>query len=568
MKKAWIPVCIVFLLHASILPAQTPATKDPHCCAAKVTDKDWYTSGKQAPFLSGLEGITFPISTSQDMAHSFFLQGFMLSYSFNHAEAARSFYEAIRIDSNCAMCYWGYALVLGPNYNGGMEADNYPRAYDAAQKALAKSGSCTPKERDLIAALAKRYAKDAPEDRSALDTTYANAMREVYRKYKDDVDVVTLFAESLMDLHPWDLYDKQGNPKAWTPEIVKTLEAAIALSPRHAGANHFYIHAMEASKTPEQAEASADLLRDLVPGAGHLVHMPSHIYIHTGRYHEGSLSNQQAVLVDSFYFTSCHAQGVYPLAYFPHNYHFLVACATLEGNSALAMDAAKKVSDFSDKELMKKPEWATLQHYSTIPYFVAVKFGRWEEILKMPEPEQKYPKIIFHYARGFAGIGMGDPDRAEEELNRIKILMEDPALKELTIWGINSLYAIGEIAQAVLEGELSAYQGNYPDAISRLDRAVILEDGLNYDEPPDWFFSVRHNLGAVFIAAGRYKEAGRILEEDLDKFPANGWALAGLMDAASRAGDKERAAHYKKQFDEAWEYADIPIVTSRIGKKK
>jgi tetratricopeptide (TPR) repeat protein len=565
MKKAWIPVCIVLLLHVNLILAQT---QPPHCAATKVTDVDWYTSGKKAPLLDGLDGISFTITTSKEMALKYFRQGLMLSYGFNHAEAARSFYEAIRIDSNCAMCYWGYALVLGPNYNGGMEADNYDRAYRAAQEALSKSAACTPKEKDLIAALTKRYSKVAPEDRSPLDTAYANAMRQVYEKYKGDVDVVTLFAESLMDLHPWDLYDRKGNPKTWTPEIVATLKAAIALSPRHAGANHFYIHAVEASRAPQDAEASADLLRDLVPGAGHLVHMPSHIYIHTGRYHEGSLSNQDAVKADKDYFTSCHAQGVYPLAYFPHNYHFLAACATLEGNGDLAMDAARKVADYSDKELMAKPEWATLQHYSTIPYFVAVKFGRWDEILKMPEPELNYPKLIYHYARGFAGIGKGDPARAEEELNLVKMLLDDPTLKELTIWGINSLYSIAEIAQVVLEGELRGFQGNYPDAISLLNRAVMLEDGLNYDEPPDWFFSVRHNLGALLIEAGQYQDALIILQEDLAIYPANGWALAGLSDAAGRSLNKERAAYYKKQFDEAWIYADTPIVTSRIGKKK
>jgi len=564
-KQAWYLFSICLLMNSPFLLAQQEKPGDSHCCAAKITDKDWYASKKDAPILQGLEGIRFPITTRSTKAQQYFNQGLMLSYGFNHAEAARSFYQAIRLDTNCAMCYWGYALVLGPNYNGGMEADNYRRAYDAVQKAVKKSIHCPQLEKDLILALTKRYAKTAPKDRSSLDTAYANAMRKIYENYPDDADVASLFAESLMDLHPWDLYDKHGSAKEWTPEILKVLEGAIWDSPQHAGANHFYIHAVEASNTPEKGLPSADLLRDLVPGAGHLVHMPSHIYIHTGQYHEGSLANLKAVEADSNYFTSCHAQGVYPLAYFPHNYHFLAACATLEGNGALAMEAAQKVADYSDEELMTKPEWATLQHYATIPCFVAVKFGRWDDILKQKEPVLPYPKIMYHYARGFAAMAKGDPAAAEEQLNQMKALMADPSLKELTIWGINNLYAIAEIASHVLEAEIKAFQKSYPEAIALLSQAITLEDALNYDEPPDWFFSVRHNLAAVYLEAGQYQEARFILLQDLETYRANGWALAGIAEAAKRSGNPEEAENYRKQFEEAWKYADTPIVSSRIG---
>ncbi|HXS55779.1 MAG TPA: hypothetical protein VN726_06620, partial [Hanamia sp.] len=342
------------------------------CYPTITTDKDWYTSGKKAPKFKGFEGIDFKISTSNQEVQEYFNQGMMLSYGFNHAEAARSFYEATRLDSTCAMAHWGYAYVLGPNYNGGMEKDNFQRAYDATIKAQSFSKNCTPKEKALIEALASRYAANPPEDRSSLDIAYASAMKKVYKQYSSDPDIGALYAEALMNLHPWDLYDKQTKqPRAWTPELVAVLEHLMKVNPKHPGAHHFYIHAVETSTTPEKALASANLLYTLVPGAGHLVHMPSHIYINTGDYHLGSLSNLKAVEADSIYTTACHAQGMYPLSYYPHNYHFLAATATLEGNSSLAWMAAKELQNHTAKDIMHLPEWGTLQHYYTIPYYVA-----------------------------------------------------------------------------------------------------------------------------------------------------------------------------------------------------
>ena len=289
-----------------------------NCCVPEILDTSWYFSGKKAPLFSGLEGIHFPISTTNKEAQKYFDQGLILSYAFNHAEAGRSFYEAARQDSTCAMCWWGFAYVLGPNYNAGMEKDNYRRAYEAIQKAKSYFASSTQKEKDLIEALTLRYSNDSTIERPVLDSMYAAAMREVYKKYPTDVMVATLFAEALMDLHPWNLYKKDGTIQSWTPEILTVLKSCLQLEPRHAGANHFYIHATEMSQHAETALASADLLCDLVPGAGHLVHMPSHTYIRIGKYHDGVVANQKAVLVDSLYVEACHAQGVYPLAYYPH----------------------------------------------------------------------------------------------------------------------------------------------------------------------------------------------------------------------------------------------------------
>ncbi len=349
-------------------------------CAPEVTDKLWYSSGKKAPLLSGLEGIHYAVSTQNTEAQQYFDQGLILSFGFNHAEAARSFYEAARQDSSCAMCWWGFAYVLGPNYNGGMEPDNFTRAYNAAQKAKSLAASCTPKEKDLIEALTHRYTNDTTIARSVLDSSFAVAMRKVYKKYPDDATIASLFAESLMDLHPWNLYKKDGEIQPWTPEILRILEKGLKTSPKHAGINHFYIHAVEMSQHAERSVPSADLLLGLVPGSGHLLHMPSHTYIRIGRYHDGVISNQKAVLTDSLYTEACHAQGVYPLAYYPHNHHFLATCATLGGESKNALIGANATAAHAHKKLFQEPGWATLQHYYTIPWYVAVKLGLWNEI--------------------------------------------------------------------------------------------------------------------------------------------------------------------------------------------
>lgn len=373
-------------------------------CSPEVSDKFWYASGNKAPLFKGLEGIHFPITTKSIEIQKYFDQGLMLSFAFNHAEAGRSFFEAARQDSNCAMCWWGFAYVLGPNYNAGMENDNFLRAYDAVQKAKNKSASCTQKEIDMIEALSFRYSNDTAISRSLLDSSYAAAMQKVYQKYPDDATLASLFAEALLDLHPWNLWQKDGTIQPWTPEIITVLEKCLKLDPRHVGANHFYIHAMEMSQHAETAVASADLLRDLVPGSGHLVHMPSHTYIRIGRYHDGVVANQKAVLIDSLYVEACHAQGVYPLAYYPHNYHFIAACAMLDGESKMAMKGALATSDHAHKKLLRDPAWATLQHYYSIPWYVEVKLGLWNDIIHSPAPEKdlKYPSVIWHYAQGMA----------------------------------------------------------------------------------------------------------------------------------------------------------------------
>lgn len=572
MKSIYLTGVSFLLLVACHLNTKTKVTQatgkkspDMACYASRITDKDWYTSGKKAPRLEGLQGIDFPVSTSNPEAQVYFNQGMMLLYGFNHAEAARSFYEATRLDTACAMAYWGYAYVLGPNYNGGMEEDNFQRAYEAGVKAKLLSASCTPKEKALIHALGSRYALPAPSDRKPLDIAYAAAMKKVYDQYPTDPDIGALYAESMMDLHPWDLYEKSTRkPRAWTPALLAVLEHLIKVNPMHPGAHHFYIHAIEASATPEKALASARLLDTLVPGSGHLVHMPSHIYINTGDYHAGALANIQAVEVDSNYATACHAQGVYPLAYYPHNYHFLAALATLEGNSMMAWKAAKKLQEHSAGDIMRLPAWGTLQHYYTIPYYVAVKFGMWDTILSLPAPEEDlvYPRAIWRYARGMAFRGKKRMTDAQKELDSLSMLATDTVLQHLTIWDINTTADLVQIAVKVLAAQVAATRQQRDSAIALLQQAVAVEDNLNYNEPPDWFFSVRHYLGAVLVDAGKFREAEAVYRQDLQTWKKNGWALIGLYRALLSQQKNREAQKTKAAFDDAWRFADVELVSS------
>ncbi len=535
------------------------------CYTPKTNDKDWYTSGKKAPLFQGLEGIRFTISTANSETQRYFNQGMMLAYGFNHAEAARSFYEATRIDSSCAMAYWGYAYVLGPNYNGGMEPDHYERAYAAVTKAQALSKNGPVLEKALINALATRYVPTPPTDRSGLDIAYAAAMKKVYSQYPSHPDIGALYAEAMMDLHPWDLYEKATlKPKTWTPELITILEKMMKTNPKHPGAHHFYIHALEASATPEKALASAHLLDTLVPGAGHMLHMPSHIYLNTGDYHLGTLANLRAVSVDSLYTTSCHAQGVYPLAYFPHNYHFLAATATLEGNSKLAWEAAEQIQKHTATAIMDQPEWGTLQHYYTIPYYIGVKFGMWDRLLALPAPEKKllYPEAIWHYARGMAYIGKRDLTNAQKEADALKTIAADTSLKQVTIWNINSAADLVQIANHVLVAAIAAQKGQPTIAIASLQDAIAIEDKLNYNEPPDWFFSVRHHLGAVLIHNKKYAEAEKVYRQDLQTWKKNGWALIGLYQSLLSQKKTADAQAVQASFEQAWRYADVKIKSS------
>lgn len=549
-------------------PSSESTSVNQFICNFVPTDSEWYKTDSKAPLFEGLDVVDFPISTDNELVQKYVNQGLALAYGFNHAEAARSFYYASKLDPNCAMAYWGYAYVLGPNYNAGMEDDNYERAYEAIQKAITLSKNNTsPREIALINALSKRYVKEPVEDRKELDVAYSKAMGEVFKAFPQDADIGTLYAESKMNLHPWDLFDKQGQAKEWTPEIIATLDQVLKINPKHCGAHHFYIHAVEASAEPEKGLQSAQLFDEgLVPGAGHLLHMPSHIYIRTGDYHKGTVSNIQAIKTDSAYVSACNAQGAYPLAYYPHNYHFMAATATLEGNSQWAILAARKTAEHAHRQLMKEPGWGTLQHYYTIPYNVYIKFGKWKEILELDNQDTtlQYPEAVRHYARGMAYLGLNDLTNSKRELQSLEKYAGDESLKAITIWEINSVYDLLQIAQRVLKAEILASEASYDQSIALLKEAAKMEDKLNYNEPPDWFFSVRHHMGAVQIEAGKYRDAITTFEEDLDRLPKNGWAYHGMKLAYAKLKDTDKMKEMDELLASSWATADIELSNSRI----
>jgi len=519
-----------------------------------------------APLLEGMGGFHYPVNTNDTLAQAYFDQGLVLSYGFNHRESHRSFAQAALLDSNLAMAYWGQALVLGPNINAAMNPDDAPEAWRKTQQAVKKAGTASPQAQALIEALTYRYTKNPPEDRSSLDSAYAFAMGKVDQEFPADMDIQTLYAEALMDLHPWNYWKENGEPQPWTPEILQTLERVIEHAPEHPGANHLYIHATEASDTPEMGLPSAHRLKDLIPGAGHLVHMPSHVYIRTGDYHAGTLANERAVQADNEYVTQCRQQGIYPLAYVPHNYHFLWATATMEGRQERSIKAARRTSALVDTTTMREPGMGTLQHYWVIPLYSLVRFGQWNKIINYPKPAEdlRYPLGVWHYARGMALTARGQLIEAAEELSEVEEITQDERLMEVTIWDINTTQELMQIASLVLKGEMAAAQKNYGEAIAALRQAVKIEDRLNYNEPPDWFFPVRHSLGAVLLEAGEAEKAEQVYRKDLEKFPENGWSLYGLSRSLKAQGKKKEAAQVKKKFNDAWQYADIELSSSRI----
>ena len=501
------------------------------------------------------------------MAQRYFDQGLILSYGFNHAEAARSFREAQTLDSACAMCYWGEALVLGPNINAPMEPSVVPQAYAAVEKAVALSERGTEKEAALIQAVAKRYSKEALKDRSPLDVAYAEAMRGVARQFPDDPVIGALLAEALMDLHPWDFWSKEGKAKPWTPEIVATLEEVLDKTPDHPLANHLYIHAMEASPHPEKAVPSAERLPSLVPGSGHLVHMPAHIYIRVGRYRDAILANQRAVKVDEDYLSHAHEESIYTAAYVPHNYHFLWAAAIKIGRQQLAMQAALDTAAHVDPAMMRDPEFGgTLQHFWLLPLYTKALFGNWAEILSEPAPpaDLPYPRAVWHYTRGLAYVRQGKLEAAQQELAQLRKIARDPAVANLTIFDLNAVVGILNIAEAVLAGEMAAAQGNYETAVGQLQIAVQFEDGLNYTEPKDWYLPSRQILGAVLLDAGKAVEAEQAFRDDLRDHPQSGWALFGLEQSLRAQGKTDEAGNVRQAFRRVWSDADVTLTAARF----
>lgn len=501
------------------------------------------------------------VTTTSAEAQRWFDRGLVLTFAFNHDEAVRCFEKALAADPKCAAAWWGIALCNGPHINYPMVDDVHgERAWKALEQARALSPGASSVEQALIAALGRRYAWPNPPERRALDEAYANAMREVWRAYPKDADVGALCAEALMDLSPWNQWSRDGKPKPGTLEVLETLDAVIALDPRHPLAHHLKVHALEASQAPDQASASADILRTLVPGAGHLVHMPAHIDCRVGRWHDASTSNERAAAVDARYQALHTEQGFYRV-YMAHNHHFLAFSCMMEGRSADALAAARAL-------IANMPEsWARehalfVEGFLAIELEVLIRFGRWQALLARPEPPEWQPlnRALRHFARGtaFAALGKLDQARVEErELARTGEFVP----KEATV-GNNSAHAVLAVAAKVLAGEIAAAGRDWNVAVNALERAIELEDQFAYDEPPDWIMPVRHSLGAVLVRAERFEQAEKVYREDLRWYPENGWSLRGL--SASLRGQKrsEEADAVEERFRRAWRYADVEISSS------
>lgn len=508
-----------------------------------------------APLLENLGNHTMSITTDEPRTQRYFNQGLVLAYGFNHAEAARAFRAAQQLDPDCAMCFWGEALVLGPNINAPMDPANNETAWTALHKALRLSATSktSDKGKALIQALTHRYDRVAPEDRSALDRTYANAMREVAQEYPNDADVQTLFAEALMDTTPWDYWEDDDSPKPVTEEFTAALDAALEIQPDHPGANHLYIHAVEAVH-PERGIPAAERLDGLVPGAGHLVHMPGHIYIRTGRYHDAVRVNQQAAQADENYIAQCRAQGFYPLLYYPHNLHFLWFAAMMGGEGQVAIDAAEKIQAHLTDDMVES------QRLRPTLVFALERFGRWDALLELPAPpdEQLYAKAMWHYGRGLARLHTNDLDAAALELSRLTAITNSDAaqaLEQSFFFGYSQI----EIARHILQGELAGARGDDNGRTEHLRTAVELQDSLPYMEPPYWYYPVRQSLGAALLDAGRPSEAEQVFRADLDYFAENGWSLHGLAQSLRAQGKTAEADATQARFARAWRHADVRL---------
>lgn len=495
------------------------------------------------------------ITTKVPGAQQYFDQGLRLVFGFNHGEAIRAFNEGARLDPNCAMCFWGTALAYGPHVNAPMDSASGVAAYAAAQKALRLVGRVSPREQAYIRAVAKRYAAVPPANRAALDSVYARAMGEVAQKYPDDLDAATLYAEALMDLRPWNYWKQpSGEPYPGTPEIVAQLERVLKAAPDHPGACHYYIHAVEAVQ-PEKAVACAERLAALMPGDGHMVHMPAHIYIRVGRYADAIASNVHAVHTDESYIEDQRPSGVYPLGYYPHNLHFLSFAATMAGQSATAIDAARKLLTKTNLDAARVVP--LLQPFVSFVDVTLVTFGRWDEVLAQPLPPTDIPYAMgmAHYARGVAFAATGKWAEAQAELDAVTKLDAAATGENKTVF---------DIAMHALMGEIAARQGQLDPAIAHFKAAMATEDGILYFEPPTWYYPIRHSLGAVLLRAGRAPEAEQLYRQDLRRFPENGWALFGLLASLRAQGKTADADDVEQRFRKAWSTADVTLTATRF----
>jgi tetratricopeptide (TPR) repeat protein len=535
------------LLFIFLLPITTFSQHQNHSTAE---------SEKPATMFAGLSDLHHPVSTTNAEAQKFFNQGLALLFAFNHDEATRSFKQAAKLDSNLAMAYWGIALANGQNYNLGPLPDREKAAYEAIQKALPLATKAPENERDYINALAKRYSPDPKADHQKLSLDYKNAMAELVKKYPDDLDAATLYAESCMNLRPWKLYTQDGKPVEGTEEIVAVLESVLKRNPNHIGANHYYIHAVEASQNPERGLASAYRLKTLAPAAGHLVHMPAHIHMRIGDYETAATANAQGADADRAYIKVAGAQGFYPMMYYNHNVHFFAIARAFEGNYADARKAADELVAFA---MPMVKEMAMLDAFTPTNTLILVRFHKWDEIAKQPEPDKsiRYTNLIWHFAQGMAHTATGKLDKAENELKTIReIIKNTPADASL---GLNDTVNVMRIAESFLAGKLALAKKDNKTAVELFRKAIAAEDALNYTEPADWYIPVRESLGAALLMNKEFVEAEKVFREDLQKNPRNGRSLFGLLESL-KAQNKTIAAQFvQREFETSWKNADTKL---------
>ena len=509
-----------------------------------------------APFFDDLGSHHHTVTTTSESAQKYFDQGLRLIYGFNHEEAERAFREAARLDQNLAMAWWGVAYILGPNYNVPMDSKRNAEALEAVEKAKSLQAGASEQERAYIAAIATRYSADASASRAELDRAYSNAMKDLHARYPDDNDAAVLYAESLMDLKPWQLWAHDGKPQEGTGEILTVLESVLARDPNHPGANHYYIHAVEASPTPEKGAASADRLKTLVPGAGHLVHMPAHIYMRTGNYTGAMDANANAALADEAYFARTKLQGVYPMVYYTHNFQFLSAAAGMLGQSQKALDAAAKA--VSSVATMAGHD-AMAEYVLPASLYALARNAKWDEILKYARPADNTPSTVafWHYSRGLASVAKGDlaaagKERRDFETARMKV----PADLMLNI---NRGHDLLDIAAEVLDARLAGAANDRSAAIAHWKKAVEIQDRLTYDEPPAWYYPVRESLGGEYLRGRQYAEAEKVFRRDLQLNPNNPRSLFGLNEALKGQKKKSETDQLPQRFEEAWKGADVEI---------
>lgn len=500
--------------------------------------------------------IHHPVTTNQIAAQLYFDQGLTLCYAFNHDAAYWSFLKASEIDPKMAMASWGMALAMGANINMEITPERIHATYKMIQKALTLSSEVSQSEKDYIEALSKRYTDDEKSDQKRLAKNYSDAMRALVKKYPDDLDAATLFAESLLDINPWRQWDPQGKPLEGTLEAVSTLESVLMRDPESLGGNHYYIHAVEASPHPEWALDSANKLAKLLPSSGHIVHMPSHIYMLVGDYFRAAQSNEEAVAVDRQYIRKFGTVGIYPVHYLSHNYYVLSRAYCMQGRFSEALTSANQLEEFYAPHFHRMPE---MEHYAVAPLIVLLYFHHWNEILSLPEPIKKMQgtHILWHFGRAVASAALGNLKKAEEE--RQLFIKEKNLLPEDLEFGLNKIGNIVKIAELVLESRIAEAENNSSKAIQLLKDAVAVQDSLIYNEPPDWLYPVRDSLGGLLLQNKLYKEAEEVFRQDLKRHPRSGRALFGLKESIKAQGRTHDFYYVDRQFQEAWKFSPIEL---------